>query len=431
MKTLNPYIELYKQCKTSILSKSSDLLNSFRNEQVLENVDKYFFKEEYTTDYGININRVNFSGDPFTLYTCNVPGITSHNCVVLNDTFYSKISDLPVGVIICSISEAIQIVPKLVEKYYCKIINESSTEILLNNLFNQDGLFVYIPKNVKLDKPIQLVNLMSANSDMMGFSHNLIILEEGAHAQLLVCDHVNGNNKYFANRITEVYVGENATYEHYKLESTSDNNINVNQLFINQQSSSNVLTNVITLTNGKTHNNINVSLNGSEANLSLNGLGLADKTQNVLNTTKITHNTPNSTSKELFKYILDDNSYGEFLGLIKVVPGADKTIALQTNRNICLSKEARIKTLPQLEIYADDVKCNHGATVGQLDETALFYMQSRGLSKKDAKLLLMYAFVHDVLDNVSIPALKDRLQILIEKRLRKELPQCKGCNICK
>jgi Fe-S cluster assembly protein SufD len=297
-------------------------------------------------------------------------------------------------------------------------------------VFAQDGFFMYVPKNVVLDRPVQLVNIMRSDVDFMANSHNLVILEEGAKAQLLVCDHTVDDVKFLSNRVTEVFVGENATYEHYKLENTNTKTTNLSTLLIDQSASSSVLGNIITLHNGITRNTVEISLNGENCQSSLYGMVIGDKNQKVDNFTSINHNKPHCNSVELFKYVLDDLAVGGFTGKLYVAKDAQKTAAFQTNRNILLSKTAKMNTKPQLEIYADDVKCSHGATVGQLDDVAKFYLQSRGIPEKEARLLLMFAFTNDVIENIRIDALQDRIKMLTEKRLRGELSKCEGCVIC-
>lgn len=159
-------------------------------------------------------------------------------------------------------------------------------------------------------------------------------------------------------------------------------------------------------------------------------MALSDQNQVLDNYTSILHNKPNCHSTELFKYVLDDEAKGGFTGRLYVARDAQKTRAYQTNRNILLNRSAKMRTKPQLEIHADDVKCSHGATIGQLDEKAMFYMRQRGISEKEARLLLMYAFTADVIENIRIDALKDRIKMLVEKRLRGELSKCEGCSIC-
>ena len=206
---------------------------------------------------------------------------------------------------------------------------------------------------------------------------------------------------------------------------------NVSSLLIHQSANSSFLGNLITLHNGKTRNNVHIDLNGSGCDCVLCGMVIGDGHQVVDNSTVINHNYPNCHSNELFKYILGESSLGIFNGLLKVQPGAQKTAAYQTNRNLLLSDNADIKTRPQLEIYADDVKCSHGATTGQLDESALFYMRQRGISEEEARLLLMSAFVNDVVENIRIDALKDKIHLLVDKRLRGEKAKCQSCSACK
>lgn len=391
------------------------------------------FEEAYALDYGLNVRRLPFHGDPFSLFRCDIPGITTHNFLVLNDSFYAQETAhaLPAGVIVCSLSQALKEHESLL-KSYLQAQDSPTADVAFNTLLAQDGMFMYVPDGVQLERPIQLVNLMYGKTDMMAISHNVAIIGNNAKAQVLVCDHAYGDEvNYLSNRYTQVFVGENSTYEHYKLESSSIKTTNVSTLQIHQQAGSQVLSNIITLANGKTRNQVEVNLNGKGAYLSLNGLGLGQDKEEISNHTFINHNVAGANSNELFKYVLNDEAKGDFYGLIKVVKDAQQTKAFQTNRNLCLSQTAQMFTRPQLEIYADDVQCNHGSTCGQLDENALFYMQARGISLEEARMLLMFAFVHDVLDNVRIEPLKDRLQLLIERRLRGEHAHCSGCKICR
>lgn len=391
------------------------------------------FAAAYAFDYGLNPARLPFKGDPFGLFMCDIPGITTYNYLVFNDSFYAQpnMPELPSGVIICSLAHAFVHYPFLLEPYIRQYSVDSS-DVAFNQLLAQDGMFLYVPDGVQMERPIQLVNLMYGASDMMAVSHNVAIIGENAKAQVLVCDHAYGNQvNYLSNRFTQVFVGKNATYEHYKLESSSAKTTNISTLHISQEADSQVLSNLITLANGKTHNHVEAHLNGKGAYLSLNGLGLGCQKERIENHTFIHHNVAGATSNELFKYVLDDEAEGDFYGLINVLQDAQQTKAYQTNRNLCLSDAARMFTRPQLEIYVDDVTCNHGATVGQLDENALFYMRSRGIDPQEARMLLMFAFVHDVLDNVRIEPLKDRLQLLIERRLRGDNTHCNGCKICR
>ena len=401
----------------------------------LENYKYSDLKAGLSIDYGVNINRIPIPVNPYEVFTCDVPGIHSYLYFVVNDAFYPvkdiRNNSLPEGVIIGSVNQVAETHPELVKQYFGKLSSKKDDGLIaFNGAFAQDGFFMYVPKNVVLDKPVQLVNIMRSDVDFMANSHNLIILEEGAKAQLLVCDHTVDDVRFLSNRVTEVFVSENATYEHYKLENMHVKTTNLATLLIDQQASSNVLANVITLHNGQTRNTVEIDLDGEHCETLLCGMVIGDKNQQVDNFTSIIHNKPNCHSRELFKYVLDDMSKGGFTGKLYVAKDAQKTAAFQTNRNILLSKTAKMRTKPQLEIYADDVKCSHGATIGQLDESAKFYMQARGISGEEARLLLMFAFTNDVIENIRIPALQDRIKLLVEKRLRGELSKCEGCVIC-
>lgn len=441
------YINLYKQYHEQIKANAAPVINVSRDASFdlfeklgfpTSNDENYKYsdlKDALSADYGLNINRLPVPVNPYEVFSCDVPGIHSYLFFVVNDGFYPvndvRNQQLPEGVIIGSLSEVAKSHPELVAQYYGKLSSAKKDGLIaFNGAFAQDGFFMYVPKNVQLDRPVQLVNIMRSDVDFMANSHNLVILEEGAKAQLLVCDHTVDDVHFLSNRVTEVFVAQNATYEHYKLENTHIKTTNLSTLLIDQQTSSNVLANVITLHNGVTRNNIEIDVDGEHCETLLCGMVIGDKKQQVDNFTSIIHNKPNCNSRELFKYVLDDLSKGGFTGKLYVARDAQKTAAFQTNRNILLNKTAKMRTKPQLEIYADDVKCSHGATVGQLDESAMFYMRQRGIPEKEARLLLMYAFTGDIIDNIRIDALQERIKMLVEKRLRGELSKCEGCIIC-
>ena len=441
------YINLYKQYHETIKKHSSSLMNAGRDasfalfEQLgfpTTKLEKYKYTDltdALSYDYGLNINRLSIPVNPYQVFKCDVPGIQSYLYFVLNDGFYpvndKRNDDLPENVIICSLREASEKYLALVKKYYGKLTaTKNDGLVAFNGAFAQDGFFMYVPENVQLDRPVQLINIMRSDVDFMANSHNLIILEKNAKAQLLVCDHTMDDVRFVTNRVTEVFVDEYATYEHYKLENTHNKTTNLSTLLIDQKASSNVLGNIITLHNGVTRNTIEIGINGEHCETTLCGMVVGDKNQQVDNYTSIRHNKPNCHSTELFKYVLDDVSKGGFTGELYVARDAQKTQAYQTNKNILLNRTAKMRTKPQLEIYADDVKCSHGATIGQLDESAMFYMRQRGIPEKEARLLLMFAFTADVIDYIRIDALQDRMKMLVEKRLRGELSKCEGCVIC-
>ena len=389
----------------------------------------------FEPDYGLNLNRLDMPVNPYEVFKCDVPNMSTALYFVVNDAFYNKAlpkTHLPEGVLLGSLKELAEQHPALVKKYYGKLADTSKDGVTaFNTAFAQDGFMLYVPKGVVVDKPVQLVNILRADVNFMVNRRILVVLEEGAQARLLICDHAMDNVNFLSTQVIEVFAEENTTFDLYELEETHTSTVRISNLYVNQEANSNVLLNGMTLHNGTTRNTTEVTLSGRGAEVNLCGMAIADKNEQVDNHTSIDHKVSDCTSNELFKYVLDDQAVGAFAGKVLVREGAQHTSSQQTNRNLCATREARMYTQPQLEIYADDVKCSHGATVGQLDENALFYMQQRGISLKEARLLLMFAFVNEVIDHIRMDVLKDRLHLLVEKRFRGELNKCQGCAICK
>ena len=447
MKAEQQYIDLFSQCEALICKNSTEVLNAPRAKAFADfeqagfpttKQEKYKYTEVskyFAPDYGLNLKQLEFPVNPYEVFKCDVPNMSTSLYFVVNDTFYQHTQPtghLPEGVIFGSLKDVATRQPELVKKYYGKLADTSKDGVVaFNTMFAQDGVFMYIPKNVIVDKPIQLVNILRADINTMVNRRVVIVLEDGAQAKLLVCDHAMDEVNFLSTQVVEVFVGENAVFDLYELEETHNSTVRFSNLYVNQEANSNVLLNGMTLHNGTTRNTTEVTLSDRGAEINLCGMAIADKNEQVDNHTFIDHKVSDCTSNELFKYVLDDQAVGAFAGKVLVREGAQHTSSQQTNRNICATKEARMYTQPQLEIYADDVKCSHGATVGQLDENALFYMQQRGISLKEARLLLMFAFVNEVIDNIRMEALRDRLHLLVEKRFRGELNKCQGCAICK
>jgi len=441
------YIDLFSQSEKVINSNSSVIMNRLRKNAIsdfekqgfptkkLEDFKYTDVAKFFEPDYGINLKRLNIPANPDSVFKCDVPNLNTIECFMVNDVFYPEVrkqSLIPDGVVFGSLKDLGDKYADIVEKYYGQLADTSKDAIsALNTAFAQDVILLYIPKNVIIEEPIQLINLLRADVNLMSNRRLLIILERGAQAKMLICNHAVDEVEFLSTGVTEIFVGENANFDFYELEETHTRTARFNNVFVSQDANSNVLLNNMTLHNGATRNTIEVKLLGEGAHIDCHGMAIEDKNQHVDNTTLIDHVVPNCTSNELFKYVLDDHSVGAFTGLVLVRPDAQKTNSQQTNRNLCVTKDARMYARPQLEIYADDVKCGHGATVGQLDETALFYMRARGISEHEARLLLMFAFVNEVIDTISIEALKDRLHILVEKRFRGELSKCSGCAVCK
>ncbi|NCC09168.1 MAG: Fe-S cluster assembly protein SufD [Bacteroidia bacterium] len=441
------YIELFSQTEAMICKHSASALNAPRARAFADferlgfpnrKLEDYKYTDVanyFEPDYGLNLNRLDIPVNPYEVFKCDVPNMSTSLYFVVNDTFYNKAlpsANLPEGVIVGSLKEVAEQHPELIKKYYAQLApTDKDAVTAFNTMFAQDGFFCYVPKNTVVDKPIQLVNVLRADVDFMVNRRVLVVLEEGAQVRLLVCDHAMDQVNFLATQVVEVFAGERTVFDWYELEETHTKTVRMSNLYVKQEAHSRVSLNGMTLHNGTTRNMTQVLLAGEHAEIDLSGMAIIDKNQHVDNHTLIDHAVPNGVSHELFKYVLDDQAVGAFSGLVLVRPDAQHTTAQQTNRNLCVTREARMYTKPQLEIYADDVKCSHGATVGQLDENALFYMRARGISEKEARLLLMFAFVNEVVDKVQIEALRNRLHLLVEKRFRGELNKCRGCAICK
>ena len=443
----NQYIELYDECRGMICSHSAEVMNAVRDEAYenfkslgfpTKKVERYKYtdiEKLFEPNYGLNINRLDIPVNPYDAFRCDVPNLSTSLYFVVNDAFYKKSEPkalLPEGVIVDSLKNQAERNPELIAKYYAKLAKTDEDAITaLNTMLAQDGLLVYVPKNVVVDRAIQVINILRSDVDMMVNRRVLIVVEEGAEAKLLFCDHAADDRNFLATQVIEAYVGRNASLDLYCLEETHAKNVRVSNLYIDQQADSRLNHNVITLHNGVTRNRVDLSLSGKGAECVLNGCVIADKEQHVDNNTVIDHKVEHCTSSQLYKYVLDEKAKGAFAGRVLVRHGAQKTSSEMRNQNICATREARMFTQPMLEIYADDVKCSHGSTVGQLNDAAMFYMQQRGISQKEAKLLLEFASVNEVIDTIRLEPLRDRLHHLVEKRFRGELSKCEGCKLCK
>ena len=445
------YIELYEQAREMIIKHAPESMNVVRD-QAFEDfkaqgfpskkVERYKYtdiQKLFEPDFGVNINRLQITVDPNEAFHCDVPNLSTSLYFVVNDMFYhdeKPKGHLPEGVVIGSMRDN----PELVSKYYTKLAKTGEDAITaLNTMLAQDGMLVYVPKNVKVDRAIQVINILKATPqnaqrvvpDLMVNRRVLIVLEEGAEIKMLFCDHAADDRNFLATQVIEAYVGENASLDLYCMEEAHHKNVRVSNVYIDQQANSRVNHNVITLHNGITRNKLDLTFSGEGAECQCYGCVIADKQQHVDNNTLIVHKVPHCNSQELYKYVLDDKSTGAFAGRVLVEHGAQKTTSQMTNQNLTATKEARMYTQPMLEIYADDVKCAHGSTVGQLNDAALFYMRQRGISLQEAKVLLQNAFINEVIDHMQLEPLRDRLHYLVEKRFRGELNKCSGCKLCK
>lgn len=447
MKAEQQYIDLFSQCEDLICRKSAPVLNALRAEAFahFERLGFPSLQEEdykytdvakaFAPDYGLNLNRLDIPVNPYDVFRCDVPNLSTSLYFVVNDVFYNKElpkAHLPEGVYAGGLMEFARLYPEIAARYYGHGASmEDNALVALNTMLAQDGFVFYVPRGVVVERPVQLVNIFRSDVDTMANRRLLFIVEEDAEAKLLVCDHSIDDVKFLANQVVEIFAGENAHVDYYDLEESSASTSRFSSLYVCQAGNSNVVVNGVTLTNGLTRNNYYVSLDGEGATLTLSGMSVLDGEQQLDTYSLVSHNVPRCTCNELFKNVLNDHAVGAFSGRILVKEGAEKTSAYQTNRNLCATRECRMYSKPQLEIYADDVKCSHGMTTGQLDDAALFYMQSRGIPREEARMLLSVAFTADVIEQIRLDALRDRLHRLVEKRFRGELAKCEGCRICK
>lgn len=443
-KELQQYIDFYRGQRSTIDAHSAAVLNACRAVAAdflqhccvprlgSENYHVTDLPALLAPDYGINVKRVDMPMDAAAAFRCDVPNLNALVYYQCNDEFRAPDKDysgiLPDGVIIGSLREVAQSHPGLIEKYYSHIASAADVMVALNTLFAQDGVVVYVPKNTAVTRPVQVVNILSGAAPVLASRRMLVIAEDNAQVKIVLCDHSqNPDVSSLVNQVVEIYAGAGSHVEIYDMEESASATRRVSGIYVRQLRDSRFLADTITLVNGSTRNNVAVDVAGQGCSTELYGISIGRDSEVIDNNTFIAHNAPQCHSREQYKYLLEGTSRGCFGGKIYVAPGADKVEAYQSNNNIIASDSAKIFTKPQLEIYTDDVKCSHGATTGQLDENALFYMRSRGIPADKARRLLMQAFMDEVIERVSIDILRDRLKHLVEKRLSGEMALCGSC----
>ncbi len=437
------FSEVFKQ---QFENTAEDASPFFQNERkkAFQNFEKYGFPQKNMENWrntdlskALSENYTLFTSQPDpkldidTIFKCNVPHFETLLLSTLNGWYVSNhgaLQTLDNGVVYGSMRAAAKEYAPLVEKYFRTALNDSKEGLIhLNTAMMQDGIFIYVPANVSVDKTFQMVSLINTQENVFLNQRNLIILGENSHLRLAQCDESINNGTTFINSVTEIFMDKSSTLDHYKLQNKDDKTTLINSTYFVQQQGSVLNTNAITLNGALVRNYSNVQLLGSHSEANVYGLYLMDKEQHVDNQVFIHHAVPECQSNELFKGVLDDQASAVFNGHILVARDAQQTNAYQTNRNILLTDKAIIDTKPFLEIYADDVKCSHGATIGQLDAEAMFYIRSRGISEASAKIMLMYAFAAEVLNKISIEELRTRMDDMVKKRLRGELSNCEQC----
>ena len=461
MSSYQQYIDLFNAQRALIDEHAAPVLNAQREAaaEVLLRVGLSRPKD-YThvdpeallaADYSLNLSRYAVPTDRSDLFTCAVPELSTSVHYLVNEQLVSHSREGDDGVFSGSLREFALRYPDIAARYYNRLAMHDEApydvrtqgtnvtahrplgEAALNTLLCQDGFVLYVPDGAVVERPIQLISLLRAVEDFMACQRILIIMGEGAKASVLICDHASQlrDCKLLSLQVTEIFCAPYSSLDFYELEEHHADCRRLSSVYVEQHEGSSVAVGQYALTAGQTRNRVFIDLLGHDADTHLYGLCIADRDQQVDNITYIRHRAPKCHSDELFKYVLDEEARGSFVGRILVQEGADKTDAHQTDRNLILTPQCHMVARPELEIYADDVKCSHGATTGQLDPVALFYMRTRGIPEAEARLLLMFAFMGDVIDGIRIDPLKDRLKHLVEKRFRGELTQCRTCAIKK
>lgn len=445
MSALDQYIALYRDNAAAFDSHSAPALNSLRAAALealaekslptrrTEGYERTSLEDLYAPDFGLNPSRVNIPVDVAGAFRCAVPHMSTLLGVTLNDAFHpvGQLDErLPEGVTFMSLARGAEKYPDLVAAHYGKLAPLSDPATALNTLLVQDGVLIHVGRGVKPGKPIQLVNLFSSPVPVMAPRRVLVIVEEDAELQLLVCDHTRDNERsYLSNQVIEIFAGERSRIDVCDIEESSPLTSRHSHLYCRQAAGSKLHITEVTLTCGITRNDFTIDIDGADCDTMLSGMAIGSASMHIDNNTAVNHRAPRCKSDQLFKYTLDGNASGAFEGSILVTGDAPFTEAYQSNRNILASEQARMHSKPWLEIYNDEVKCSHGATTGQLDNNALFYMQQRGIPLAEARTMLMQAFMVDVIDRVAIDGLRERLRHLVDRRFSHD-PVAEGCGDC-
>lgn len=329
-----------------------------------------------------------------------------------------KTVQVPKGVVIQNFSEIQKEQQEIIKKNFAEtnLLNDGFS--ILNKAFANDGFFIFIPENTIIDEPLELNFFQQADENAVFHLRNLIVV--GKNSKVTVIEKYfstqeNTQTKYLKNSVTEMFLGENSSADYYRIVNEEHHSYHIGNIHVHQEKRSKFSSNMITLNGAIVRNNLNVMLAGECCETILNGLYIAKGNQLVDNHTFVDHAKPNCYSNEFYKGIISEKATAVFNGKVLVRKDAQKTNAFQSNKNILLSDEASVNSKPQLEIFADDVKCSHGATTGQMDKEALFYLQARGIDKEAAKTLLVQAFANEIIEKIKIDSLKEHLQGIIQR----------------
>ena len=349
-----------------------------------------------------------------------IDDIDSYKVIFVDGKYCSHLSETThEGMDICILSAALtqSKYELIIENYFNKIaLKDGITS--LNTAFSNEGVFIHIPKNKFVEKPIQIIHFSTGNESSLMFQpRNMIVVDENSQVQIIERHQSLSKNKVFTNSVTEIYADKKSIIDYYKIQNDNLQASLIDNTYVNQQRNSSFSMHTFSFGNELVRNNLNISQNDEFIETTIKGITIIGDNQHVDHNTLIQHNKPNCNSHQDYKGIYDNKSTGVFNGRIIVNKQAQKTNAFQSNNNILLSNKATINAKPQLEIYADDVKCSHGCTVGQLDKNALFYLKSRGIPEKEATALLMYGFANNILKSVKIPEIKTRITNIIANKL--------------
>ena len=346
--------------------------------------------------------------------------IDTYKIIFIDGKYSSHLSQVTHdGLDVCLMSSALNKdkYRPVIENYFNKLAPKDSLTSL-NTAFSNEGAYIHIPKNKLVEKPIQIIHFSTGNETaLMLQPRNLIVVDENSHVQIIERHQSLTNNPVLTNSVTEIFADKRAIIDYYKIQNDNKNASLIDSTFVDQKDQTNCFVHTFSFGGKLTRNNLNFYQNGEHMDSTMKGITIIGDKQHVDHNTLVHHIEPNCESHQDYKGIFADSSTGVFNGKVLVDKLAQKTNAFQSNNNILLSDKASINTKPQLEIFADDVKCSHGCTIGQLDESALFYMKQRGIPEKEARALLMFAFSNNVLNSVKIPELKQRITKLIAKKL--------------
>ena len=404
MNTTQTYTDLYAAWRTRLMAVAPDVMNTHRDTAIqtfaqtglpTTKVEQYKYTDTVSA----------FAGN-YELATATARLLTTDSPVAVNNA-------------------------ELLNRHYATCADTTDPIVALNTAFATECLCIHVAEGQTVERPLEISDVLSSTTDKMEHKRILIVLEQGASLTLLMHYVANDKLRFLTTQVIEIIIADNAHLDMYEIEETHTACTRFNSVYITTGRNSEVRHNGITLFNGITRNTIHAALRGEGSQVTLNGCAMADKTQHIDINTLISHDVPNCISHELYKFVVDDQAVGAFAGKVYVAPDAQHTQSDEVNQNICIGQLAHMYTQPMLEIYADDVKCSHGSTVGKLDESALFYLRQRGIPLPQARKLLIQAFISQVVDYIPLQPLRERLHLMVEQRLGGELDSCTGCALCK